>query len=464
MAIVVRDTMLCALVLLQLLSSSLCYEGVRVHGGRKLELPKRRGLAHADEANVLRSYLVHRDSLETGTNTTAKPRNERFLDAVKRSQSRVNQLQKSLKLTNVEAAAADLNSPVSAGSGEYVMQFSVGTPAQRFTAIVDTGSDLCWVQCSPCMRCFQQPDAVFNPLASSTYRLANCTDSLCRALPGPICSRANTCTYAYAYGDGSNTRGDLAYETVTLNSAVSHIGFGCGHYQVGTFAGADGLIGLGQGPLSLPSQLSPSVAEIFSYCLVEQTTTDSGSSPITFGNAAENSAATYTPLLTNTLNPTYYYVGVTGISVGSSRVSIPSSAFRISSNGGGGVILDSGTTLTYWTNAAFNPILAAFRRQISYSEVDASTYGLNLCYDVSSVSASSLTLPAMVVHFTNVDLEVPVSNLFSYVDNAEQTICLTMAPSDQFSIIGNIVQQNNLIVYDVVNRRVGFQAFDCATL
>ena len=167
----------------------------------------------------------------------------------------------------------------------------------------------------------------------------------------------NTCTYAYAYGDGSNTRGDLAYETVTLDAAVSHIGFGCGHNQQGSFTGADGLVGLGQGPLSLPSQLSPSVAKIFSYCLVDQSIGTS-SSPITFGNAAENSAAKYTPLLTNAPNPTYYYVGVTGISVGSTRVSIPSSAFRIQADGTGGVILDSGTTLTYWREAALTPIIA----------------------------------------------------------------------------------------------------------
>lgn len=65
---------------------------------------------------------------------------------------------------------------------------------------------------------------------------------------------------------------------------------------------------------------------------------------------------------------------------------------------------------------------------------------------------------------TNVDFEIPVSNLFVFVDSSEQTVCLAMALSAQFSIIGNIQQQNNIIVYDVVNKRIGFQAFDCATL
>jgi len=165
--------------------------------------------------------------------------------------------------------------------------------------------------------------------------------------------------YSYAYGDGSNTRGDLAFETVTFEgSAVSHVGFGCGRNDQGTFTDVDGLVGLGQGALSLPSQLRPSIAEIFSYCLVEQSSPATPSSPITFGNAAQNSNVTYTPLLTNVNNPTYYYVDVTGVSVGGQRVNTPPSVFRIDSNGNGGVILDSGTTITSWRQAAFNQIVA----------------------------------------------------------------------------------------------------------
>jgi len=91
-------------------------------------------------------------------------------------------------------------------------------------------------------------------------------------------------------------------ETVTLgglalpNVALA-VGVTCGRNNQGTFTESDGLIGLAQGPLSLPSQLRPSIAEIFSYCLVEQSSFGTPSSPITFGNAAENSNVQYTPLL-----------------------------------------------------------------------------------------------------------------------------------------------------------------------
>ena len=152
----------------------------------------------------------------------------------------------------------------------------------------------------------------------------------------------------------------MAYETVTLDSSVPHIAFGCGQDQTGKFANADGLIGLGRGELSLPSQLmaSSNVAKIFSYCLVDQEAASQGTtSLITFGDAAENSAATYTPLLSNANsgNP-FYYVEVTGIKVGEMELDIQATELQINDDGTGGVILDSGTTLTYWTNDVFTSV------------------------------------------------------------------------------------------------------------
>lgn len=67
----------------------------------------------------------------------------------------------------------------------------------------------------------------------------------------------------------------------------------------------------------------------------------------------------YTPMVTNKQNPSYYYVGVEGITVGGQRLAIDAaSAFGLDTEGRGGAILDSGTTLTYWQSSAFNVITA----------------------------------------------------------------------------------------------------------
>ena len=128
---------------------------------------------------TLRSNLMHRDTLQTGT---TKSPSERFLNGVKRSHMRINRLENHLiKQLGVESEAAGYSeSPVTASTGEYVMELSLGTPPQKFSTIVDTGSDLTWVQCSPCSVCFEQPNPLFDPRASSTYSQTKCDNGLCK--------------------------------------------------------------------------------------------------------------------------------------------------------------------------------------------------------------------------------------------------------------------------------------------
>ena len=57
---------------------------------------------------------------------------------------------------------------------EYAMTIYLGTPVQKFVLIVDTGSDLLWVQCKPCIQCYNQTNPVFDPAASASYSTADC--------------------------------------------------------------------------------------------------------------------------------------------------------------------------------------------------------------------------------------------------------------------------------------------------
>ncbi|KAF8411786.1 hypothetical protein HHK36_004345 [Tetracentron sinense] len=47
-------------------------------------------------------------------------------------------------------ADGEVQTPIHAGSGEFLMKFSINTPLQPFKAILDTGSDLILIQCKPC--------------------------------------------------------------------------------------------------------------------------------------------------------------------------------------------------------------------------------------------------------------------------------------------------------------------------
>ena len=125
------------------------------------------------------------------------------------------------------------------GSGQYFVDFFLGTPAQKFSLILDTGSDLIWVQCAPCKQCYPQAGPLYIPGNSSTFNPVPCLSEECLLVPailGLPCDfrYPGACAYEYQYADSSSTKGVLAYETVTIESnsnssiEIGKVAMGCG--------------------------------------------------------------------------------------------------------------------------------------------------------------------------------------------------------------------------------------------
>jgi len=84
-----------------------------------------------------------------------------------------------------DSSSGNFDSPVEAVvvGGEYAMEVSVGTPPQHFIVIIDTGSDLVWLNCKPCIQCIvNATDKPFDPTQSTSYHKASCTDAACTVL------------------------------------------------------------------------------------------------------------------------------------------------------------------------------------------------------------------------------------------------------------------------------------------
>ncbi|CAI9270628.1 unnamed protein product [Lactuca saligna] len=210
-----------------------------------------------------------------------------------------------------EDFSTPVSSGISQGSGEYFARVGLGTPVQSYYMVIDTGSDINWLQCQPCSDCYQQTDPIYNPSASTSYGTLACGSQECSSLEITAC-RNDVCLYQVSYGDGSFTVGDFVTETVTFgkSGSVPKVAMGCGHDNEGLFVGAGGLLALGGGPLSLPSQIK---ATSFSYCLVDR---DSKTSSTLEFNSAPPANSVTAPLLRNPRVKTYLYVGMTGITVG----------------------------------------------------------------------------------------------------------------------------------------------------
>ena len=236
---------------------------------------------------------------------------------------------------------------------------------------------------------------------------------------------------------------------------LSKIPLGCGHDNEGYFVGAAGLLGLGKGPLSFPNQVDPQMGGRFSYCLTNRDTDSSERSTLVFGAAAVPSfGAKFTPQAGNARVPTFYYLKLTGISVGGTPLTIPTSAFQLDSLGNGGVIIDSGTSVTRLQNAAYAVLRDAFRAGTTSLAPTAGFSLFDTCYDLSGLA--SVDVPTVTLHFQGgTDLHLPATNYLIPVDDSD-TFCLAFAGTTGPSIIGNIQQQGFRVIYDNLHNQVGF--------
>ncbi|KAH7438151.1 hypothetical protein KP509_04G002700 [Ceratopteris richardii] len=422
--------------------------------------------------------VLHRDELSGSTNlkTESITENDKFAELLSqrltRDSARVKAIEEMLEVAKAGANTADwepvkkeeslsqeeISSPIvsglSQGSGEYFTRIGVGSPPSDAYFVMDTGSDLSWTQCQPCASCYKQSDPLFNPAGSSTYKSISCSDSLCSQLLIRGC-RANQCLYQVSYGDGSFTVGDFAVETLTFSgSQVERVALGCGHNNEGLFIGASGLLGLGAGQLSVPTQLRLP----FSYCLADRFGT--GSSPLIFGGGAIPRGSVFSPLLRNPRLGTFYYVGLEGISVGGTRLSISPAEFSLQSTGNGGVILDSGTSITRLVASAYATLRDSFNARATNLPTAGSFSLFDTCYALGGMQ--SVDVPTVDLHLTGgVTLQLPAANYLIPVDKLG-TYCFGFAGTNSdFSIIGNMQQQGYRISFDRAAGRVGFAGNQC---
>ncbi|KAJ7570338.1 hypothetical protein O6H91_01G115800 [Diphasiastrum complanatum] len=364
----------------------------------------------------------------------------------------------SQKASSVEDLQAPLASGLNEGSGEYFVSVGIGTPPRTFNLIGDTGSGESWLQCVPCTNCYNQSVPLFDPTSSSSFQQLSCSSPVCSQLQTRSC-KGNRCVYQIQYGDRSFSVGNFATETLYFGSnSVQNVAIGCGHNNQGLFVGAAGVLGLGGGPLSLPTQVAQLYGNVFSYCLPNRLSGQS--SPLIFGSGAVPASSVFTPLLTSPVIDTFYYVGLSGMRVGGVPISVSSSVFQLDANGNGGVILDSGTAVTRLVTSAYNAMRDQFRANTRSLPAAASVLIFDTCYDLSG--QHSVNLPAIdLVLAGGAVVPLPAANVLVQVDDAG-TFCLAFSPSqDEFSIIGNIQQQSLRISFDKQQARVGFASDQC---
>ncbi|GAB4859952.1 hypothetical protein Ancab_011431 [Ancistrocladus abbreviatus] len=265
----------------------------------------------------------------------------------------------------------------------------------------------------------------------------------------------NDCYYTYGYGDKSQTQGYLGTDTLTFGSVrVSHVVFGCGYNNQGTFSNFHeaGLCGLAHSPIALPYQLS---VKKFVYCLTSPDS--SSSSTLLMGSYANNLPVPITkttPIIINPSRPLFYYISCKGISVNGTPLPISQSALQINADGSGGMIVDSGTTYTQLRTDVFNSFANALINAMNLRYV---SYGVfKLCFQLPQYNVK---LPTVVFYFDNMSLEMSDENI--WINLGGGILCLAMTPSNDMSIWGNRQQVNWVVGHNLETLYFGFAKTNC---
>ncbi|KAJ6673864.1 ASPARTYL PROTEASE AED1 [Salix viminalis] len=341
--------------------------------------------------------------------------------------------------------------------GGYTVAVGLGTPKKDFSLIFDTGSDLTWTQCEPCLGgCFPQKEEKFDPTKSTSYKNLSCLSEPCKSIAKESVQRCSsgTCLYGVQYGSGF-TVGFLATETLTItpSDVFENFVIGCGEKNDGKFSGEAGLLGLGRSSIALPSQTSSKYKNLFSYCLPASL---SSAGHLSFGGEVSN-AAKFTPITTKFKE--FYGLDVAGISVEGRKLAIDASLFKTA-----GTIIDSGTTLTYLPSTAYSALSSAFQEQMTNYTLTNGTSGFQPCYDFSKHANDPIAIPQISIFFEGgVEVDIDVSGIMLAVNGLKE-VCLAFRDNrndKDISIFGNLQQKTYEVVYDVAKGMVGFARGGC---
>jgi len=399
---------------------------------------------------------------------------------------------------------APVTVPLHASSGTHHVHMYIGSPPQRQTLIIDTGSRLMAFPCEPCRSCGSHVSKkYFNPLMSTTDNTPTCGSCMLEGISK--CSEFSTvvgngkgaknkkCVISQKYTEGSSWTAYELEDMVWMGAsdhqesigmeymkmAVPYV-FGCQTSEKGLFRKqyADGILGLAIHESSLVQALydARSINRLaFSLCL-----TKAGGSLSAGGIATEErhlEPIRFTPI---SRDHGWFALTVEQVLLGSvclagCKTKDESSSFTLDHedtalrafHGGKGTILDSGTTDTYLPQAI------AEKFQKSWKSLTGGLQYSRRRYKYSYAEYEKL--PSLTFKFeNNVTLTVQPD---SYMESVSASKILSRDPWEgTIELVnriyideptGAVLGANTMLGYDILfdieGKQVGLAKADCDT-
>ena len=429
-------------------------------------------IASAYSNTVMRLDMMHRDTLSPIH--TPYHRIEDIIGEDKRRHSLISQKIKTTK----SGARMSLGSGFDFGAAQYFSEIMVGTPAKKFRVVVDTGSELTWVNCRFRGKGQEKLEKreVFKAEESSTFRTVGCMTKTCKVdlmnlFSLAVCPTPGTpCSYEYRYADGSTAQGVFAKETFTLGltngnvTSIPGLLIGCSSSTKGdSLRAADGILGLAFSDYSFTSKATNIFGGKFSYCLVDHTSNKNISNYLIFGSTPSSTIKAptrRTARLDLNLLPPFYTISIVGISIGDTMLNIPPLVWDAKRSGG--TILDSGSSLTFLADVAYKAVVSGLERHlVGVKRVKPEGIPMEYCYDTRKFDDSKL--PQLSFHFKGGSRFAPYRKSYLIATGSPGVRCFGFVPAGAQApnVIGNIMQQNHLWEFDLAASTLSFSPSTC---
>lgn len=362
------------------------------------------------------------------------------------------------RVRKLQLAGPGEATPLYPGYGTHFSYIYVGTPGQRVSVIVDTGSSFTAFPCIGCQECGQHTDSYWDLGKSSTA-----TPLICSGKP---------CSVSQGYSEGSTWAAvkikDKLYvggESVPMmpnaKSYAVDFTFGCQTSETGLFRTqlADGIMGMGMSDITLPNQLyvqKITKTKIFTMCFKK------GGGIMTLGGVDQR--VHLKPEISWAKLSLVGGSGWYGVQLLDILLSNRKSGAATSVEGdpdtystGEGSIVDSGTTDTYLPNFI----------QKKFKSVFKDLTGLTYSNDNQRLSAAQLAkVPNVIFRIKDVngksfDVTMPWDSLADG-PNKDGTYAFRIYFQDGAgAVLGANFMSGHNVIFDQEGSRVGFAESNC---
>ncbi|KAF4036569.1 Eukaryotic aspartyl protease [Phytophthora infestans] len=366
---------------------------------------------------------------------------------------------------STRGALALSEAPLGVGYGTHYAEIHLGIPAQRASVIVDTGSHLTALPCSTCNGCGTHTDPLFDVSKSTTAKYLGCHDfDSCRSCEN------DRCIISQSYMEGSMWHAIMVDELVwvggfstpsdEMEGILKTFGFrfpvGCQTKETGLFITQkeNGIMGLGRHRSTVMSYMLNAgrvTQNLFTLCFAG----DGGE--LVFGGvdySHHTSDVGYTPLLDD--KSAYYPVHVKDIRMNGVSLGIDAGTI----NSGRGVIVDSGTTDTFFDSKGSRAFMKAFQnaagREYSEKRMDLTAD------ELAALPTISIILSGMKGDGTDdIQLDIPASSYLTPSDKVGSYNGNFHFSERSGGVLGASTMIGFDVIFDTENKRVGFAESDC---